>query len=289
MPDIEIDLLRTFVAIAESGSFTAAAGIVGRSQSAVSQKILRLEESVGSPVFVRTSRSLRLTPAGEQLLPVARQILGLNDSFIHSVRMPAVPATLRLGITDNLVPTQLTRLVSRFMTQHPGLVLELTTGLSHDLLRDHDQGRLDAVIARPRDDLPSAGSRIIWREPLLWLAAEDFSLAADEPVRLVTLPPPCGYRDSMTDALNHARRAWTIAGIAGSIGALQAMIAAGMGVSALGRSFLHDGLTALPGLPPLPATEVMVVGEQGEAGALVHALADFLAETLQGTMLSAAA
>ena len=113
-PLLDTDLLRAFVAVAETGSFTAAAALVGRSQSAVSQKVIRLEEMLERSVFARTSRSLRLTPDGERLLVVARQMLALNDDFLRSLRRPSEIGTLRLGISENLVPTQLPKLLSRF-------------------------------------------------------------------------------------------------------------------------------------------------------------------------------
>ncbi|MGN6122924.1 MAG: LysR family transcriptional regulator, partial [Sphingomonas oligoaromativorans] len=96
-PLLDTDLLRAFVAVAETGSFTAAAALVGRSQSAVSQKVIRLEEMLERSVFARTSRSLRLTPDGERLLVVARQMLALNDDFLRSLRRPSEIGTLRLG------------------------------------------------------------------------------------------------------------------------------------------------------------------------------------------------
>ena len=112
--NLEIDLLRTFAAAAQSGSFTAAAELVARTQSAVSLQIQRLEEVVGKRVFERTSRSLALTPAGETLLGYARRILELNDESVRRIAEPPVAGSIRLGITEYFVPTELPRILTRF-------------------------------------------------------------------------------------------------------------------------------------------------------------------------------
>ena len=110
--DLEIDLLRAFVAVAEAGSFTAGADIVGRTQSAVSQKILRLEEILGRRVFERSSRSLSLTLDGERLMGPARQMLEFNNETVRQFIEPPVVGTLRLGVADDFIPHQLPRLLS---------------------------------------------------------------------------------------------------------------------------------------------------------------------------------
>ncbi|WP_019831921.1 LysR substrate-binding domain-containing protein [Sphingomonas sp. PR090111-T3T-6A] len=283
-PLLDTDLLRAFVAVAETGSFTAAAEVIGRSQSAVSQKVIRLEEMLERSVFARTSRSLRLTPDGERLLVVARQMLALNDDFLRSLRRPSEIGTLRLGISENLVPTQLPRLLSRFFALHPSVHLELSTGLSAELLARHKDGKLDAVVALSQPDAPARGGRVLWREPLVWIAAADHEPDPNQPLRLVVMRPPCTYRAAMTDALDRVRRDWVTACTASSLAGLQAALMAGMGVTALGESFLHEGVRTLRGdrWPALPVAEMTVVGEDGPAGSLVRELSAFLADGLIG-------
>lgn len=283
-PLLDTSLLRAFVAVAETGSFTAAAEVVGRSQSAVSQKVIRLEEMLERSVFARTSRSLRLTPEGERLLVVARQMLALNDDFLRGLRRPREIGTLRLGISENLVPTQLPRLLSRFFALHPGVHLELSTGISVELLARHQDGRLDAVVALGQPDVPIRGSRALWREPLVWIAASDYEPDASQPVRLVVMRPPCTYRAAMTDALDRAGRGWVTACTASSLAGLQAALKAGMGVTAFGEAFVHEGVRILRGdrWPSLPVAEMTVVGEDGPAGTLVRELSAFLADGMAG-------
>ena len=284
-PLLDTDLLRAFVAVAEAGSFTAAADVIGRSQSAVSQKVIRLEEMLERSVFSRTSRSLRLTPDGERLLVVARRMLDLNDDFMRGLRKPQTLGSLRLGISENLVPTQLPRLLSRFFARHPAIHLELTTGLSAELFAAYKDGRHDAVVALSQPETPARLGRTVWREPLVWMAASDYEPDPAQALRLVTMRPPCTYRAAMVEALGGVRRDWVIACTASSLAGLQAALMAGMGVTALGESFLQDGLRILSGgdcWPPLPVAELTVVGEEGPAGELIRDLGLFLADGLGG-------
>lgn len=280
-PDLEIDLLRAFMAVAETGSFTAAAEVVGRSQSAVSQKVLRLEEILGHRVFDRTSRSLSLTQEGETLLVAARRMVEFNDNIIRRMREPARVGQLRLGISEDFIPAELPQLLARFSRLHPGVRIDLMTGLSCELLAAHEAGALDAVIAK-KDGAAQRG-RVIWREPLVWMAASDYRLDFTRPARLVMLRPPCTYREIMVAALDNVRREWVAACTASSLMGVQAAVAGGLGVTVLGRSFVQPGmqiLTAPEHWPALPMTEITVIGEEGEARHLVEPLVGFLTESL---------
>lgn len=280
-PDLEIDLLRAFVAVAETGSFTAAANVVGRSQSAVSQKILRLEEILDRRVFDRNSRSIGLTNDGERLLVAARRMLELNDAVIRELREPQAAGTLRLGISEDFIPNELPKLLARFSRLYPGLHIDLMTGLSCSLLAAYDEGRLDAVIAK-RNGAMQRG-RVIWREPLVWLAAADHPADPALPARLVVLPPPCTYRELMVAALDSVRREWEIACTASSLMGVQAAVAGGLGVTVLGRSFVQEGMRVLQApahWPALPMTEITVIGEESDAAGLIRPLVGFLSESL---------
>ncbi len=282
-PDLEIDLLRAFVAVAETGSFTAAADVVGRSQSAVSQKVLRLEEILDRRVFDRTSRSLTLTRDGEHLLVAARRMLEFNDSLVRELREPPAAGELRLGISEDFVPRELPKLLARFNRLYPSVTLDLMTGLSCELLTAYDAGRLDAVIAK-KDGAAQRG-RVIWREPLVWMAAADYELDFSRPARLVMLRPPCTYRELMVSALDAVRREWVPACTASSLMGVQAAVAGGLGVTVLGRSFVQEGMQILQApehWPSLPMTEITVVGEEADATGLVGPLVTFLTESLAG-------
>jgi len=281
--DIEIDLLRAFLAVAETGSFTSAGDVINRSQSAVSQKIIRLEQLLGETVFERTSRSLALTDKGYQLLESSRRLLMHYETFLNELDPRSAPTRLRLGMTENLVPSQLASLLSRFTACHPDVELELSTGLSHQLIQDQEAGRLDLVIAKRAGSTPGPG-QVIWREPLVWIAASGYQLDRVKPLRLVTMPPPCGYRDVMTEALVGVKREWVYACQANNLMSLQAAVVGGLGITALGASFVQAGLQVLgeeAGLPPLPTTEVVLIGESSSIRELKQSMGLLLTEGLR--------
>ncbi|KMO27284.1 LysR family transcriptional regulator, partial [Methylobacterium variabile] len=177
---------------------------------------------------------------------------------------------------------QLPRRRPGFARLYPDLHIDRIPGLSCNLLEAYDGNRLDAVIVK-RGGAGGRG-RVIWREPLVWLAAADYQLDFTRPARLVMLAPPCSYREMMIAALDSVRRDWVAACTASSLMGVQAAVAGGLGVTLLGRSFVQEGMQILraPELwPALPMTEVTVLGED-RAPALVEPLIMFLSHSLAG-------
>ena len=282
--DLDIDLLRAFAAVAQSGGFTAAAGQVGRSQSAVSQKVLRLEEIVGQRLFERTSRTLKLTLEGERFLVSARRMLELNDLVIRELRAPAAIGNLRLGVAEDFVPRQLPQVLARFRRLHPGVHLELTTGLSHVLLDAHDSGELDAVIAKAGGG--DRRGRVIWRENIVWIAAASHVADYSRPTPLVMLRAPCCYRQIMIQALDSVRCDWFAACTTSSLMGVRAAVAGGLGMTVLGRSFVDDDIRIVrppEHWPALPMAEIVLIGEDSDKAHLIEPLVAFLTESLVGS------
>ena len=279
-PDLDIDLLRAFVAVCDAGSFTAAADVVARSQSAVSQKIRRLEDLVGQPLLERSGRAVALTTAGAELLAGARRLLDLNDDVVRSLRAPQPSGLLRIGICEDFVPWQIPRLLARFRRMHPAINLEINTSLTHNLLIEFDAGHLDLVVAMAQRH---GRGRVIWREPMVWFAASDFRLDLSQPLPLVLLAPPCTYRDLMFTTLDAIAQPWTTACTASSLAGVQSAVAGGLGVSLLGQSFIQDGLQILnlpEQWPRLPMTEVVVIENENADRGVATALISFLLESL---------
>lgn len=280
---MDLDLLRAFVAVAEAGSFTGAASLVNRSQSAVSQKVIRLEEILQLRVFDRTSRSLTLTKDGERALSAGRRMLDYHDQIMRELREPTPVTTLRLGISENLVQAQLPQLLSRFQLLYPDVHLDLSTGLSADLVADHEAGLLDVVIAKRRNEGSSRRGRVIWREPLVWIAASTFRNSNRQPAHLVMMRAPCVYRDVMTQALDANKREWRTACTSSNLLGTLAAVRAGLGVTVLGKSFVQYGMKILPTSehwPALPNTEVAVIGEDSSLRHIVEPLITLLSEVL---------
>ena len=171
--NLEIDLLRCFVAVADTGSFTLAGDIVGRTQSAVSQRVKRLEDMVQRQLFLRDSRALSLTRDGEILLGHARQMLTFNDATVRTSRRAANRP--EFASASRTISSRITwlRMLEEFRRRHPGLEVDVQTGMSCGLNRAFDAGEIDLVFAKK--DGEAQRGRVIWREPLCWIACEGFN------------------------------------------------------------------------------------------------------------------
>ena len=280
MQNLEIDLLRTFAAVADTGSFTAAAAVVSRTQSAVSMQVRRLEEIVGRRVLERSSRALALTREGEELLASARRMLALNDEALRRMAAPPVAGRVRLGVTEYFVPDELPALLARFAARHPGVQLDVRMGLSRDLRAELKAGRLDAALVRLED---ARASEAIWHEPQAWVAAEGWTPAPGAPVPLVALPAGCVLREFAIETFKRQDRPWHLAYAGSSMASVQAAVLAGLGVSIVAASGIRPGMRVLPPgkrWPDPGALAVGVVQGQGAPAAIVQALEAVARESL---------
>jgi DNA-binding transcriptional LysR family regulator len=278
--NLDIDLLRSFAAVADTGSFTAAAGLVARTQSAVSVQVKRLEEIVGRRVFERTSRSLSLTPEGEMLLGYARRILELNDESVRRIAEPPVAGEIRLGITEYFVPNELPAILARFAAAYPGVRLEVRMGLSRDLREEMTRGELDAVIVRLA---PRERAQAIWSEPQVWVAPAGSEPGRGDVVPLALLRPPCVLREHAIESMRKLKRPCKVAFTGSSMVSVQAAVRAGLGVSIVPRSSVLPGMQVLPKGRNYPDPGMLDVGVLKAAGArtdIVAALRRVIAQTL---------
>src|SRR5690349_9309944 len=278
MRNLDIDLLRSFAAVADTGSFTAAAGLVARTQSAVSMQVQRLEETLGRRVFERSSRSLALTNDGEVLLDYARRMLALNDESLRRIARPPVTGRARLGVTEYFVPNEVPRILARFAAAHPGVQLDVRMGLSRDLRVELDAGRLDAAIVRLD---ASSKADPIWKEPQHWVAAEGLEIGKGA-VPLVVLPPGCVLREFAIEAFKRQKREWRLAYTGSSMTSVQAAVLAGLGVAIVSESTVVPGMRILRGRgwPDPGALEFAVLKGAGARDEIVVALESIAREAL---------
>ena len=281
LPDLDIDALRAFVTVAEAGGFTAAAERLGRTQSAISVKIRKLEDVLGRRVFDRTSRSFAVTRDGELLLGYARRLLALNDETVRRFAEPTAEGELRLGVAEYFLSEDLPRVLSQFATIYPRLHIDVRVGLCSELVGALDGGDLDLVISR-RDDGQTRG-RVIWREPMRWVAAPALELPADAPLPFCALPAPCVFRNRGLAALGEAGRAWRVVYTSASVMGVQAAVRAGLGVAVLTESSVPDGVRRLgaeDGLPELGEVEMAIFGETARNRHLAEPLVGFIQDSL---------
>ncbi len=295
-PDLDIDLLRCFVTVAEQSGFTSAGLALGLTQSAISLKVKRLEDVIGRRVFERTSRRLSLTADGEVLLVYARRLLSLNDEAVRRMIAPPVRGHLRLGVADHFVPQHLAPILSRFARTYPDVRLEVEVGRSHELRAACERGQLDLVIGKRREG-ETTGTPI-WTETLAWVTARDAAFARDlasdapaprhaprqHPLPLAMLPPGCMFRDRALATLARANIAHEIVYTSASLLGVIAAAEAGLGVSVLGRSSLPPGLREATGLPDLGTAVMAIFGDSEGRMALVDPLVGFIRESLAATV-----
>lgn len=246
--NVPMDLLRSFVLVAEKGGFGKAGRLLGRSQPAISLQLKRLEEMVQAPLLRRGSRKLELTEAGETLLQYARQILLLNDELYARLVAPALDGTVRVGLPNDFAVSFLPAILGAFAREHDKAQIEVDCGLSRDLLEGLEAGRHDLVIS-----ICGSASRSFlaksWPERVVWVG--NAATLAVDPLPLVVYPVGCAYRARITQTLNRAGRAWRPVFVSAALSGLVAAVQAGLGITALSEKTVPPGLKALPALPDI--------------------------------------
>ncbi|VVE20213.1 LysR family transcriptional regulator [Pandoraea nosoerga] len=266
VPGFDFDQLRTFVAVAEAGSLSAAAPRVFLSQSSVSEQMRKLEERIGVTLFTRGKHGVATTPAGERLLGHARQLLAQSEHAWHDVRGHSIAGELRLAITDYFRPGEVARMLRHLGVAYPSLRIHVTILKSGVIEAGYDDGEFDIGVSMRvlgkglgRDTV--AGARPLVRESLDWVASPDFVRGSGEPVPLLVLPDTCALHRFTTQWLDAHRVPYTIAHVASGVAGLQLALSAGLGVACLNASAAGPSLVRVeplvPGrrLPALPEAE----------------------------------
>lgn len=281
MQNIPTDLLRTFVTAIDSGSFTRAAELVGRTQSAVSLQIKRLEDVAGVQLFLRHAHKQSLTPEGRSLAQYARRILALNDEALAKLRQPTVAGKVRFGAPHEYTASLLPEFLGKFAQVHPNVMLEVTSDLSKNLLRRQQAGEFDLVIALHGEASADKGQRI-FTEPLVWISSADHERHTQSPLPLVLAPPPCIYRHRMLQALNQLERPCQIVYLSSSYSGISAAVRAGIGVTVMAGSTTPSDvkvLTDRDGLPSLGQLELRLHRGAGATGEALARLENFITES----------
>lgn len=278
MQNIPTDLMRTFIKAIDSGSFTRAGEMVGRTPSAISLQIKRLEETLNVRLFQRDARNLRLTAEGKTMAQYARRILALNDEMLANLRQPSVTGRVRLGAPHEYTASLLPEFLGKFAQSHPNVMLEVTSDLSKNLLRRQLAGEFDLVIALHEDS--STEGRPIFQEPLVWVGSEDHLSHQQDPLPLVLAPPPCIYRNRMLQSLNQLERPCRIVYLSSSYNGISAAVRAGIGVTVMAGSTTPPGsliLSEKDGLPSLGHLELRLHRGASPASDALLRLEDYIA------------
>ncbi|WP_342237582.1 LysR substrate-binding domain-containing protein [Inquilinus sp. OTU3971] len=286
----DLDVLRSFATGMELGSFAKAAERLGRSTSAVSAQLRKLEEQAGTPIFRKSGRGLALTEAGETMLAYARRLLALNDEAAAAVHGADLEGWVRLGLSEDFGEALLPAVLGRFARAHPKVRIEARIARSFDLLDRVGSGQLDLALAWGDGGVLPHGERLA-ELPMRWVGPAAGDRAAsfgrpDEPLPLATLEAPCLLRTAATTALDHAGIPWRLAFVSPSLGGLWAAVAAGLGVTIRTDFGLPAGVLVLdpaaaPALPSLPLT---LLRAEAEPDPVTARLAAILAQSVRDAL-----
>lgn len=282
-PVLDLKALQSFVAIVESGSFTAAAQQINYSQSALSMQLQRLEESLGVTLLARTSRQLKPTRAGREALGYAREMLRLNSELKERLSDTEVAGRVRLGLPADFA-LYMPETLAVFAERHPQVEMEVRSELSVTLVEQVAASDIDmAIVTR---ESSARGGRQLRREPLVWVSAPGSGAHLRQPLPLALWPQgSCAFRAAATAALDRAGLVWRSAYESQAFGALRATVTAGLAVTVAIPSMVDSELQILDpkeaNLPELPAIDIRLYRSTGRATRAAASLAELIVERVQ--------
>ncbi len=280
---LDPDLLRAFTLIADERSFTRAAQLVGRTQSAVSMQVQRLEAVLGQQLFHRgRGGSVELTRHGQFLLSRAREMLSLNDDIWRTFREPSVSGQVCLGTPDDYALRFLPRVLMRFAEAHPDVEVEVVCAPSEELASKLRSGTLDLALlsdGHQPDDMPYEQ---LWSGPLVWVGSARHATHRMDPLPVALADPTCTWRKAAIRRLEDAGRPYRVAYTSATQTGTLAPVMTGLAVTVSPATSLPDGLRILgreDGLPDLPDFQVLLIKGRNARQPVTDALGDYIAET----------
>ena len=283
---LDLDQLQTFIAIADTGSFTRAADEVFRTQSAVSMQMRRLEERVGKPLFEKEGRTNRLTEDGERLLAYARRMMRLNREALAALDDNRLEGSIRIGTPDDYADRFLPEIMARFSRSNPRVELSVLCEPTINLVEMIRRGQLDIALITHDDE--KSPSEIVRREPLLWVTSANHMVHEETVVPLAVGRPTCLWRQATLEALDRVEREHRILFTSWSATVIIAAVLAGLAVSVLPECALRPGmrvLTESDGYPTLPDARIGILRGHSSQPEIVEALARHIAESLDNISL----
>ncbi len=275
MRNLDVTTLRSFVAVADSGGVTRAAGFLNLTQSAVSMQLKRLEELLDTQLLDRSNRRISLTPAGEKLLSQARRMVELNDDIFASLTHHAFEGEVRLGVPHDIIYPVIPQILQRFDAEYPRVKVHLASLFTTRLKQDFARGEMDLILTT--EDVSDGGGERLATVPLMWNGAPGGSAHKARPLR-IAFSAHCKFRPLAQRVLDGADVAWEHAVDTGSDRTIEATVSADLAVTAALAGTEPPQLSPLSascGLPPLPEQAInLYVSETG--GAVVAALAEMI-------------
>jgi DNA-binding transcriptional LysR family regulator len=268
MRNLELELIRAFVAVADHRSMTVAGNALHLTQSAVSQQIMRLERRLGQVLFLRERRGLKLTAAGDRLLAKARRLIGLNDE-IWAEMTTACAGPVRLGVPYDLAGPFLAPILKGFAEASPLVEISLVCATSPQLLEALGKGEVD--IALVEEPVATAGGECLGVERLVWVGARAGNAHLKQPLPLSLIADSCAFRPAVTAALDMQGRAWRSVFDNGNIDVTTATVRTDLAITAWLACTVPPDLDilgveeSLPELPPFAITLHLSRSQPSEA------------------------
>ena len=289
--DLDLDLIRCFLTVVESGGFTQASKRLHVTQSGITLKIKRLEQQLNCRLFRRTVKPLELSAEGEIVLGYARRLLDLNQEMVQRVAKPKNEAVLRLGVVDHFGPQLLPQWLAEFKKRFPKVKIFSDLGLTQDLLKDLEDDNYDLVIASAGYTAmaeyklaPSIQETLWQKERMLWVKAQESKIEPTiDPLPLVMFSSKCRFRPIALEALQKAGRTYEIVFVGGNLSAIQTGVEADLGLSVLSPPSLSQSMVVLgtnSGLPELPSADLAIYSRKKPTHPMVPRLAAFLVEAV---------
>jgi DNA-binding transcriptional LysR family regulator len=278
---LDLALLRTFLAVAETGSATRAAARVHVTQAAVSQQLKRLEETVGRQLLVRDRKGFRLTSSGERLLVQAQRLLALNDETWASMAAPDQASEVVLGVPCDLLHPFLPPILKRFKAEWPGAAVRFVSATTPRLIAAYGRGEVDLCMTTELDC--PRGAELLFPDPLVWVGAPGGEAWLREPLPVALGDSTCAFRKPVLEAIGRAERSWDLVAEWSEMTSVQAVVEADLGVTALLVSTVPSGLAVIQadkGLPALPAFNVNLYPPRPDSGRAALELARLIRQTL---------
>lgn len=259
LPSLEIDVLKTFVAIAETGNFTTAAEAVYRTPSAVSMQIKKLEEMLGCSLFLRDARSVSLTPQGEVLLGLARRMLALNNEAVTRFLMPDMHGVVRLGAPEDLGERILPEVLKHFAETFPNVTVDVAIGQSTVMRKRVEERRMDIAIYNSFINETVPAGEFLMHERLVWAGVRCGTAHLRDPLPVSMWEEGCVWRAQALQRLGDAGRAYRVAFLSAHTTGQRAAILADLAIAPFAHYLVHGDLVALgeaEGLPELDGYDI---------------------------------
>ncbi len=281
-PQLDSDLLRTFVAIADARNFTHAAIAVGRTQSAVSMQMKRLEETVGAPLFERGSRGVRLTVKGEGFVANARRIVALLDEAAASLRAPPLDGPVRIGIPEEYGHTVLSPALGAFAKLHPNVEITVRYAPSSVQMAALADGELDLAVVFEWQE-PSGGE-VLMIDPTVWVTSDLYHMHEERPLPVAVYLDSGWCRDFALRSLEVRGIPYRIAYKSETCGGLKLAVTSGLAVAPISRSNIPAGcreLIATDGFGTIDSSNVVLHRNRAAVGSAVEEMAAAIREAFR--------